>query len=445
MEAARYVGHPRYKALILRRTFPQLQEIIDRCWNWYPKITEKAVYRATEHRWYFPSGATVQLGHMQHEADKYSYQGKEYAWIGFDEVTQFTQTQYLYLHSRCRSTIPELPTRIRATTNPGGIGHVWCKERFVDIAKPGEVYIDPKTGQSRMFIPARVTDNPTLVENDPAYIARLEGLPEIERLRLLEGVWDVFEGQCFTELSQRVHGSEPFDIPPEWEKFMAFDWRFAKPFSVGWYAVDFDGTLYRYREWYGNKEDADIHDIGLRMSNVDIARGIWDREKENVAFRVADPACWSKKPQKGGIKGPSVIEDLGKEGLYFIKADNNRILGKNQVHERFRLEEEINEQTGEVLKEYPRFMAFNNQEHFWRTMLDIRLDPKNPEDVDTDQEDHIYDEFRYACMTRPVVPKHKPKGPPKGTFQAERNRYIKAKQYALRHGVSMEVAYGRVR
>jgi hypothetical protein len=447
MEATRYVWHPQYKAIILRRTFPQLQEIIDRTRNWYPLIDDGADYKSSEHRWYWPSGAFIQLGHMQFEADKYNYQGKEYHYAAFDELTQFSQGQYLYIHSRVRTSVSDIPIRIRASTNPGGIGHRWVKERFIDVAVPGETYIDPESGQSRVFIPGKISDNPTLMLNDPAYVMRLNALPEVERKRLRDGDWTIFEGQAFPELSMRVHGCDPFEIPPEWEKFMAFDWGYSKPFSIAWYAIDFDGIMYRYREWYGCKESPDGKlepDQGLKMSNVDIARGIIDREKEKVRFRVADPACWSSPPPKDGMKGPSIIEDMQKEGLYFIKADNNRMLGKNQVHQRLRIENDIDPETGEVKKEYPQIVIFNNQKHFWRTMEDLRLDVKNGEDVDSDQEDHIYDEFRYACMARPVKPKKKDHVP-RGTFQAERNRYINAKNYAQRHGVSLETAYGRVR
>lgn len=442
MEATRFVWHPQYKAIIFRRTFPQLQEIIDRSRVWYPLIDEDTSYTSSEHRWYWPSGAFIQLAHMQYEADKYNYQGKEYHFAGFDELTQFTFGQYSYIFSRVRTTIPEIPIRIRSTTNPGGIGHRWVKERFIDVANAGETYIAPDTGQSRIFIPGKITDNPTLMENDPSYVIRLNALPEVERKRLRDGNWEIFEGQAFPELSMRVHGSVPFDIPPEWDKFMVFDWGYSKPFSIGWYAVDFDGILYRYREWYGCKENE--NNSGLKMNNVDIARGIIDREKEKIRFRVADPACWSAPPPKDGMKGPSIIEDMQKEGLYFIKADNNRMLGKNQVHQRLRIENDINPDTGEVIKEYPLVVIFNDQKAFWRTMEDLRLDVKNGEDVDSDQEDHIYDEFRYACMSRPVRPK-KVNYVPKGTFQAERSRYIHAKEYSKRHGVSIEVAYGRVR
>ena len=442
LDPTRFIIYSQFKGLLLRRTFPQLQEIIDRCFRLYPLIDTGAYYKASEHRWYWPSGATITLGHMQHENDKYNYQGKEFHYIGIDELTQFTDTQYLYLHSRCRTAVPHIPTRVRATTNPGGVGHTWVKARFVDNAPHGKTYIDPITGMSRVFIPAKLTDNPTLIENDPSYVAKLRALPEIERLRLMDGVWDAFEGQVFTELSQRIHGIDPFDVPPEWEKFMSFDWGYSKPFSLGWYAIDFDGNMYRYREVYGCKKDE--KDIGLRWDTQKIARKIYEVEKEKISFRVADPACWSKPPKKGGFQGPSVIEDMGNEGLYFIKADNARILGKQQVHNRFKLYEEIDPTTGEVLSEEPTFYCFNDNKHFWRTIPEIRQDENNIEDVDTDQEDHIYDEFRYACMARPIIPQ-KVHHEPAGTFQAERKRYIRAKKYAARHGVSMEVAYGRIR
>jgi hypothetical protein len=326
MEATRHLEFNRYKGLILRRTFPQLQEIIDRCWHWYPKLN--GTYRAGEHRWYFPSGATIQLGHMQHEQSKYDYQGKEYHFVGFDEVTQFTETQYYYLFSRMRTTKSDIPVRVRSTTNPGGIGHIWCKNRFIDVAKPLQTYIDPVTGQSRCFIPATIYDNPTLVKNDPLYVKRLEALPEIEKMRLLHGVWDIFEGQVFVELSQKVHGCDDFEIPPEWKKFMAFDWGYSRPFCCLWFATDFDDVLYLYREFYGMK-GTDPNE-GMRLTNIKICEEIEkvEREKQHshkMSYRVADPACWAPTKLKGSNKnfGPSFIEDASKEGLFFIKADND--------------------------------------------------------------------------------------------------------------------------
>lgn len=442
MEALRFVHHPQYRAVILRRTFPQLQEIIDRCWHFYPQIG--GVYRSTEHRWYFDSGAVINLGHMQHENDRYSYQGKEYQFIGFDELTQFLETQYLYLHSRARSSVEDLPPRIRATTNPGGAGHSWVKRRFIDIAPPGTTYVDPDTGLSRTFIPSRVYDNPSLMEADPAYVARLKALPDIERKRLLEGDWDSFDGQFFEDLSQRVHSCEPFEVPPEWTRFMVLDWGYSKPFSVGWYAVDYDGVLYRYREWYGCKDGEE--DVGLRMTAQEVARGIRERETERVPLRIADPSIWNKtsSARRNESIGPSVQEDMAAEGLYFMKADNDRINGWQQVHRRLRLDPEIDHKTGEILSEMPMFLAFSDQEHFWRTMPKLQQDRRNPDDADTDQEDHIADEVRYACMHRPVQPR-KVEQFPVNSITRERQKLKRARELARSRGISLHEAYQRVR
>ncbi len=444
-DAVRSISRPRYHGLLLRRTFPNLQEVIDRCWEYYPKCG--GTYRSTEHRWYFPSGAKITLGHMQHEDDKYNYQGKEFSFIGWDELTQFTETQYLYLMSRCRSTDPGMPILFRATTNPGGIGHVWVKERFVDCTTPGTPYIDPRTGLSRIFIPAKVRDNPTLMEADPGYITRLEALPEIERRRLLDGDWEVFPGQVFGELSQRVHGCEPFEIPREWEKFMVIDWGYAKPFSVGWYAVDYDGILYRYREWYGCKE-GQINE-GLRMVAGQVAHGILEREdpEEKIRVRLADPSMWNKQPQnrRNELVGQDLHADFIGQGVPLLRADNDRIQGINQVHKRFALETDFDKDTGEILNEYPMCQIFNNCTAFWRTVPALTAHKTYVEDVETTQEDHVYDEFRYACMFKPIRPKRAIQGAPAGSFQAERARLIRAKQYARSHGVSLDQAYTKVR
>jgi len=454
MEATRFVVNSRYRAIIFRRTFPQLQEIIDRCWQWYPLLG--AVYRATEHRWYFPSGAAINLGHMQHETDKFNHQGKEYHFVGFDELTQFLESQYLYLHSRVRTTDPTIPLRIRSTTNPGGPGHTWVRNRFIVPAKPLESYIDPASGQSRCFVPATVYDNPSLMQADPGYIQRLEALPEVEKMRLLYGNWDAFEGQVFTELSQRTHGCDPFPIPPEWEHFMVFDWGYGRPWAALWFAVDFDGEIYLYRAYYGmRKGDGGKYDPhrGARQTNAEICREIHRQEKERMGFRVADPACWAPTKQRGSntILGPSFVEDAAKDGLFWLKADNDRIRGKQQIHMRLRIEEETNPDTGEVIAERPRFHAFIHDENgeigvkrWWDEMTSLQEDDKNPEDVDTDQADEGYDCTRYAFMARPITPKRTERVPP-GSFAAERRRLIRARQYSKRHGVSLTAAYQRVR
>lgn len=458
--ATRRVEHPQYRGVIIRRTYPRLEEIIDRCHNLYPRLGGE--WKSQESRWTFPSGAKIKLSHMQHEQDKYNFHGKEFHFVGFDELTEFLESQYLFVIANIRRAYAGLPLRVRATTNPGGIGHVWVKRRFVDVCPIKKtvpymgddnkmhtmgipsVYVDPKTGTSRCFVPATVYDNPAIMVNDPGYVQRLESLPKIERMRLLHGEWDVFEGQVFQELTQTKHGCDPFEIPPDWKKVMAFDWGYAKPWVALWFAVDYDGVMYLYRELYGGQKGEP--DKGLRQTNMEIARAIVAAEREKVNFRVADPACWSPTKIKGSNKvhGPSFVEDASKEGLFFMKADNDRLRGKQQCHMRFAMDEIVDSETGEVVEEHPMFVAFNNCANWWRTMAQLREDPKNPEDVDTDQEDHCYDTTRYAFMSRPIVPKRFNKIPP-GSFAAERNRLLNAKKYARRHGVSLAAAYARVR
>lgn len=452
--ATEYVHVPGYRGILFRRTFPQLQEIQDRCWALYPQIGGQ--YRATERRWYFPGGDAsgdakpfVQTGHMQHEDDKHNYQGKQFNFAGFDELTQFTETQYLYITaSRVRSAISGIPSQVRSSTNPGNIGHLWVKGRFVDIGKAGSVHTDPLTGLQRVFIPGTVYDNPTLMENDPGYVQRLEMLPEIEKKRLLYGDWEVFEGQVFAELSYSVHGCDPFDIPPEWERFMVVDWGFSKPFCVLWFAIDHDGVMYVYREWYGCKEG--YVDVGLRMIAGDVAQGILDREEpgERVRVRLGDASMQNKQPQnrRNELVGPDLRSDFVGQGVPLLMADPDRIQGIGQVHKRFALETEIDQETGEVVNEYPKVQIFRTCEHFWRTVPALQADPNRIEDVEHKvQEDHVYDAFRYGCMFRPIRPKRPVTGPPRGSFQSERAKLLRARKYARSHGVSLDVAYTKVR
>lgn len=450
VEGARYIEFKNYHGLLARRTFPMLQEVIDRARKYYPHFGGE--YKSSEHRWYFPSGAKISLGHCQHDGDEYNYQGKEFQFIGLDEAGQFLPKQILYLFSRNRSTDPTIPKRMRYASNPGGPAHQFLKDRFRISNFPTggvtfweEVEVDigltKKISEriSRVFIPAKLMDNPTLLDNDPTYVARLMQLPEIERMRLLHGIWDSFEGQVFTELNREVHGIEPFDIPPEWPKWRAFDWGYSSPFYVGWWTCDFDGNLYLYREWYGGKKDPERHAyVGLKMTASEIAREIKtteDKYKDKVKTGPADPSIWSKRrDNKTGIVGPSVAEEMVSEGINWIPADNDRILGKQQLHNRLRLDDDGK----------PRMYVFNNCEHFWRCLPEMKEHPKNIEDVDDSGDDHCYDTLRYFLMFRPMKPSLKLKADI-GSFQSERRRYIKAKQYASRYGTSMDSAYGRVK
>ncbi len=453
LEASRFVELPEYHALVARRTYPMLQEVIDRTRKYYPIMGGE--YKASEHRWYFPSGARISLGHCQHDGDEYNFQGKEFQFIGLDEAGQFLPKAILYLFSRCRSTNPNIPKRIRYASNPGGPAHQFLKDRFrieqypiggTTFAENVEIDLGPhkiREQITRIFIPAKLIDNPSLIENDPGYVARLMQLPEIERMRLLHGIWDAFEGQAFSELNREVHGYDPLTMfggnpPPEWERYRSFDWGYSSPGSVQWWAIDYDGRLWLYREWYlGKRDDQKGMWVGLKMSDAEIARGIKEREKgEKINPGPADPSIFNpKRHTKDQAVGPPISEAMANEGIYFMPADNDRVLGKQQFHSRLRVNEDGD----------PMIKISNECEHWWRTLPQLQEDVRKLEDIDSDSEDHEYDCTRYMCMFRPMRPRIPEQVVPRGSFMDERRRYIAAKNYASRHGVSMNQAYGRVR
>ena len=261
-EALRQVHIPHYKGIIFRKTYKQLSELIEKSKTYYKAAFPKAKYNGSDHMWAFPSGAKIYFGNMQSSEYKTNYQGKAYDFIGFDELTHFTWEEYSYMFSRNRASGPGTRVYIRATTNPGGIGHGWVKERFITVAPPmtrvrAKIEIpNPEGGvikldRDRIFVPATVFDNKKLLENNIEYLASLAILPEAERKALLEGDWDSFEGQVFTEWindpehyddRQWTHVINPFRIPKSWRIYRGFDWGFSHPFSVGWYAVDTEGN-----------------------------------------------------------------------------------------------------------------------------------------------------------------------------------------------------------
>ena len=210
IEALRQVHIPHYRALILRKTYPQLSDLVDKSQSYYRRAFPEAQYNATSHVWVFPSGAKIYFGSMQYTKDRTNYQGKAFDFIGFDELTHFEWEEYSYMMSRNRPTGPGTRVYLRATTNPGGVGHGWVKARFITPAPPGTPIVEEYPvrmpdgtekvlRRARVFIPSSIFDNPALLENDPDYLASLAAMPEAEKQALLYGSWDSFSGQVFTE------------------------------------------------------------------------------------------------------------------------------------------------------------------------------------------------------------------------------------------------------
>ena len=331
--------------------------------------------------------------------------------------------------SRNRPNGPGTRVYIRSTANPGGVGHSWVKERFITAGEPMRtiweevVVVHPdghseKQRMSRAFVPSTVFDNKILLENDPKYLARLASLPEKERQALLYGDWDCYEGQVFEDFrvepdmraanaagvdlpreelkKQRrwCHVIEPFEIPAGWKICRSFDWGYNRPFSVGWWAVDFDGTVYRILEMYGCTETPNT---GVKWVPERVFGEIARAEREHPWLKgrriagVADPAIWNAE------MGVSIAETAAKAGVYFEKGDHQRIPGWMQLHYRLAFDE----------NGFPRMYVFNTCRAFIRTVPTLQYDTARPEDLDTAGEDHVADETRYFLMSRPIQPRQR--------------------------------------
>lgn len=414
IEALRQVHIPHYRGIIFRKTYPQLTELIDRSTTLYKQAYPKAKYNDSKHVWQFPSGAKIYFGSMQHSKDKTNYQGKRYDFIGFDELTHFTWEEYSYMFSRNRPSKSPRSTEktrcyIRASTNPGGIGHGWVKARFIDVAPPGEPVTEvvevrapdgsiQKIKRDRVFIPATVFDNQALLNDDPNYLGSLALLPEKERNALLYGDWTTFHGQYFPQfrtspdpekctatgitveeakLQRRwTHVIEPFNIPKHWPIMRSYDFGYAKPFSCAWWTSDGE-ILYRIMELYGCTK---IPNEGVKWTPDQQFGEIARIEREHPWLRgknitgVADPSIWDAS------RGESIAQTAMKHRVYFTPGENSRIDGWMQCHYRLQFSQDG----------IPRMYVFNNCKGFIRTIPELMYSETKPEDLDTDGEDHSY-------------------------------------------------------
>jgi hypothetical protein len=380
VDPLRYAHRPAHRGLIIRRSMPELRELIDKSRELYPKAFPGCKYKEVEKLWNFPSGAKIEFGFLERDADVYRYQGQAYSWIGFDEITHLpTEFAWNYLASRLRTTDSEIVPYMRCTANPGGVGATWVKKRYIDPAPSYESFTG-HDGLSRKFIPARLQDNPFLA-HDGRYEKMLQALPPTQRQQLLDGNWDVSEGAAFTEFVPQLHVITPFDIPINWERVKGIDYGYASESACIWGAVDpSDGTLIIYRELYQKG-----------LLGTELASLITNMELEDPfsVQGVLDTACWSRT----GTTGPTIGETLQRAGHKLRRADKNRIQGKIQIHEYLKVM-----QSGR-----PRIQILNTCPNLIRELQSIPLDKRNPEDVDTHAPDHAYDALRYLIMSRPRI------------------------------------------
>ena len=384
--------YPGIKILIVRKTYKELQN------NHIEQLTAElagfAKYNRSDKMFRFPNGSTISFGYCAKEGDLGQYQGAEYDVVFIDEAGQLQESWIRKINLCVRGT-NGFPKRTYYTLNPGGPGHAYFKRVFVDRNfNPDE---DPN---DYFFIQAKVEDNKALMDTQPDYLRELENLPPTLRAAWKDGRWDVYEGQFFEDFRdvpehykdrRWTHVIEPFEIPDGWTICRSYDFGYGKPFSCAWWAVDYDGTIYRIMELYGctrtpnegvkwtpDKQFEEIHKTEMQHP--------WLKGKTIIG--VADPAIWDAS------RGESVADTAARYGVFFTPGDNERIAGWMQCHYRLQFDEDG----------YPRMYVFNTCRAFIRTIPTLIYDEHRAEDLDTKMEDHVADEWRYFCMSRPIKP-----------------------------------------
>lgn len=358
------------RILLVRRSLPELREN-----HLYPLLSELGsfvTYREQQKSFLFPNGSRILLGYMDAQRDVLRYQGQEFDIIALDEATQLTEFQFTTLKACLRGT-NDFPKRMYLTCNPGGVGHAWVKRLFVDrIYRPGENPDDYR------FIPARVYDNKILLDADPGYLEALKSLPDSLRHAWLDGSWDVFEGQYFTEFSEKTHVCQPFSIPKEWERFGALDYGFDM-LAVLWFAADPEGGLWVYREYCRS---------GLTLSGAAEAV-VRENGNDAISYIAASPDLWNRRQDSGQSGYAIMSQNPGLPPL--IKADNRRVIGWRNLREYLA-------QNGE---NPPRLHIFASCQNLISSLPALCHDRLHPEDVSGSPHDitHSPESLRYGVMS----------------------------------------------
>lgn len=394
------------KGLFLRRTRESLKDAIREAKQLYRLL---GIWKSTKNEFHFFNGSVLVFNYLDNDDDAEQYQGHQYTRVYVEELTQFPSPDPIFRMFATLRSAHGVPCQFRASCNPGGPGHNWVKARYVDNGAYN-IITDEQSGTKRVFIPARIADNPTLLANDPSYVSRLKMSGSEQLVKAwLDGDWSIIEGAFFAEWDRFKHilphkaVKEAMEDNPDWKVFIAGDWGSARPFSFGWYAIVPDpitiddrkierGAIIRFREYYGMKPGQ--FNVGLKMTAEAVAAEIKKRSNERHIYGVLDPSTFR---QDGG---PSLAERMAAIGVRFRPADNKRVARKGALGGwdicRHRLE-------GDDGK--PMFFVTENSPHFIRTIPVLQHDKANFEDLDTDAEDHVADEWRYAMMSRPWLPK----------------------------------------
>lgn len=408
-----------WRGILFRQTYPQLMDVVEKTKKWFPRIFPSACFNESKMTWRWPTGESLRLSYMEREADYWNYHGFSYPWIGFEELTTWPSDKcYRVMMSCSRSTLRGLPRKYRATTNPYGKGHNWVKARFHLPLPPGKI-VGPLIAEDgalpRRAIHGELDENRILLNAEPDYRTKIETAARnpSEKKAWVAGSWDVVSGGMFDDLwTPAIHviPDIPFKlIPIGWRVNRSYDYGQSKPFSVGWWAVSngepitcqgkvlgsIKGDLYRIMEWYG--WDGTPNE-GLRMLSVDVADGIVERERlagfQKVYSGPADSSIFDEWQP-----GKSIAGDMSRRGIRWNKADKgpgSRKQGWEQI--RKMLKNAIPGEEG--IREEPGLFVCARCDQFIRTFPALPRDAKDPDDVDTDAEDHIADEVRYRVREK---------------------------------------------
>jgi len=389
IDPLRYAHKKSHNAVLIRKTMPELNELIDTSRELYPLMFPKARYKEVEHAWYFPSGGKIRFGYLDKPADKFKYQGKAFTYIGFDELSQHqTDEGFTYLRSRLRRTDADIYPYIRATANPGS---QWVYDMFIAPAPAETPFILPGTENAPQplrvkFIPAKLEDNPHLDE-DGMYRTMLLSLPEVERRQLLDGDWLASNDNMFPEFDIRTHVCDPFYVPKHWNRVAGLDYGYRDPSAAVWFAVNpEDQSIVVYDEFL---------ETGLTGREFSLA--IRSKESEELVH-VDHPIDWSVFARTGHT-GPTIAESmLSVPGFRLRKADKNREAGWIQIHEHLRKDP----RTGA-----PKIQVFSTCKSLVRQLVSAKVHKTKPGDLDdtrnTDGHWDLLDALRYGLMSRPRV------------------------------------------
>ena len=377
------IRYPELNILLLRRTLPELRE--NHILPLQKELYGFASYSATERVFTFPNRSRIKLGYCDTSGDVYQYQGQEYAVIGMEEATHFTEEQQQFLTTCNRTSKKGFTPRMYYTCNPGNVGHAWVKRLFIDR----DMRADERK-EDYAFIPARIWDNKALLSADPGYVRQLMALPEDLKRAHLDGDWDVHAGQYFREFSREKHVVAPYEIPAWYKRFRSMDWGYNDPCCVLWHAVDPEGRMITYRELYVRQLRAE--EVAKRVNELSMG--------EDIAYTVASPDLWQRRGQtlasEGGFVGESLAEIFQKAGMSVIPADNTRVAGWQRVRDHL----------APAADGEPKWRCFSDCVNLIRQLPALQYDPHNREDA-ADGDDHAPEALRYGIMSRPAAERPK--------------------------------------